>query len=302
MPEPSERATRLILGTAQLGMAYGVANRQGAPDTDRARGIVQAAWAGGVREFDTARAYGDSEAVLGRALRELGLAASARIVTKTDPAWDGLDADLLRRGVEESLRRTGAGRLHGLLLHREGLLGLWNQGLGQMLRKLADEGLVERVGVSVYSVGAAQAALELDGLDLVQLPSNILDRRFEAAGVFETAERLGRTIHVRSVFLQGLLLMAPQEVPEHLAPARSVVEEFQRLAGAHGLSPLEAALRFAARSYAGAGMLFGAETPEQVRANVAAYSTVVSESFIAEARQRFTAVPEQILNPSLWGK
>ncbi len=294
--------TRLVLGTAQLGTAYGVANRVGAPDAASARSIVQAAWEGGVREFDTARAYGDSEAVLGRALLELGLAGQARILTKTDPGWDGRDADALRRDLDESLRRTGAARLGALLLHREDLLGLWDQGLGRILRELVDTGLVERVGVSVYSVKAALAALKLDGLDLIQLPSNILDRRFEAAGVFEKAALSGRTVHVRSVLLQGLLLMVPQDVPGHLAQAASIVEAFHGLARRHGLSPLEAALGYAARAYAGAGVLFGAEMPEQVRANLAAFSRGVPECCASEARRLFAAVPEQILNPSLWGK
>lgn len=295
-------SARLVLGTAQLGMAYGVANRHGAPDSATAAAIVQAAWDGGVREFDTARAYGDSEAVLGRALRDLGLAGAARIVTKTDPAWDGQDAGQLRRDVEESLRRLGVERVSGLLLHRENLLERWDGGLGAMLRGLVDQGLVERVGVSVYSAAATHTALALDGMGLIQLPSNILDRRFEAAGIFAQTAQQGATVHVRSVFLQGLLLMDPQQVPQRLSGARGVVEEFQLLAAAYGLTPPEAALGYATRAYAGAGVLFGAETAEQVRANLAAASRGVTDAFVAEARRRFAAVPEQILNPSLWGQ
>lgn len=302
MPEPYGRVARLVLGTAQLGMTYGVANRRGEPDEATATEIVRAAWECGVRQFDTARAYGRSEAVLGRALAALGIQNDARVVTKTDPQWDGRDAGTLRGHVEESLRRLGVPRLGGLLLHREGQLDGWDSGLGHMLRALISEGLVEMVGVSVYYPEAARKALSLDGIGLVQLPSNVLDRRFEATGVFEAAAQCGVSIHVRSVLLQGLLLLPPHEVPEHLVQARGVVERFQRLAISHGLTPLEAALGFAARAYPVAGVLFGAEGPDQVRANVAAFRSDVPAALLTEARRSFPAVPEGILNPSLWGK
>lgn len=49
---------RVALGTAQLGMAYGVANTAGQPTSEAATGLVATAWGAGVRSFDTAQAYG----------------------------------------------------------------------------------------------------------------------------------------------------------------------------------------------------------------------------------------------------
>ena len=71
-----------VLGTAQLGFDYGVVNRAGKPEFESACEIVSAAWQGGVRQFDTAQGYGESEAVLGRIFQELHIEGSVKIHTK----------------------------------------------------------------------------------------------------------------------------------------------------------------------------------------------------------------------------
>ncbi len=75
--------SRLMLGTVQFGMPYGVANRTGQPDAARVREILTVAADGGVNCLDTAALYGSSEETLGRALAELGLAGKMTVVTKT---------------------------------------------------------------------------------------------------------------------------------------------------------------------------------------------------------------------------
>ena len=61
---------RLVLGTAQLGTNYGIANRMGKPDFDTAEAIIKTTWDAGIREFDTAQGYGDSEQVLGEVFQK----------------------------------------------------------------------------------------------------------------------------------------------------------------------------------------------------------------------------------------
>ena len=84
----SMKNCRLVLGTAQLGLSYGIANKTGRPDQGVATAIVHEAWKNGIREFDTAQVYGDSEVVLGRALAELGISCEAKIITKIAPNLD----------------------------------------------------------------------------------------------------------------------------------------------------------------------------------------------------------------------
>ncbi len=291
---------RLVLGTAQLGMDYGIANREGRPDPATACAMVRAAWEGGVHTFDTAIAYGQSEAVLGQALAQAGLTAQAKVVSKTDPAWDGRDRAELSRATAQSLRRLGVETLHALLLHREHLVDRWDQGVGEAMLGEVQAGRAQCVGVSVYTPAAALTALRTEGISLVQLPTNLLDRRFEAAGVFELAERLGKTIHVRSLHLQGLLLMAPRDIPERMAFARETLARARELASSYGLEPLQAGWAFMGAACPQAQLIFGADNLEQLRANLQAARTACPPGFVRAVRQAFPAVPERILNPALW--
>ena len=117
-----DAANRLVLGTAQLGMPYGIANRSGQPDASQGRAIIEAAWEVGIRTFDTARAYGESEMVLGRTLAEMKVSQQARIVTKITVPLDPSDRRALRKVVAESLDCLGVPGVYGLLWHSEQVL------------------------------------------------------------------------------------------------------------------------------------------------------------------------------------
>jgi len=290
---------RLVLGTAQFGLRYGVANATGRPDRAAARGIVDAAWGLGVRCLDTAQAYGESEAVLGEVLRGGGLARQAQVVTKTHPEADLSSREAVSRCVRGSLERLGLARLHGVLLHREEALARWGE-LGPWLLSEVEAGAVERVGVSVYSPEGALRALSLPGLTLIQLPTNVLDRRFEAAGVFERALEQGVAIHIRSIFLQGLLLLPAEQAPAGLAEAVPHLRRLDGLCAEAGLSRAALALAYVRDAFPLAAVLFGAETAAQVRENGDLWNVAASDGLVDIVRSVFQSVPAKLLNPSLW--
>ncbi|NIO19559.1 MAG: hypothetical protein GTN76_02115 [Candidatus Aenigmarchaeota archaeon] len=90
--------------------------------------------------------------------------------------------------MNQSLERPWFSRLFGIMLHREERLSLWDKGLGNILQAFVLSGRVETIGISIYSPNKAIKALRTEGIDMVQLPTNILDRRFEDAGVFKLAD------------------------------------------------------------------------------------------------------------------
>jgi aryl-alcohol dehydrogenase-like predicted oxidoreductase len=281
-------------------MPYGVANRIGQPDVLAAESIVATAWEGGMREFDTARAYGESERVLGSALNSLGIAADAKVISKFHPEIDHKDPDTLRRALGESLARIGVSKLYGLMLHREAFLDLWDMGLRKTLQGYVNEGLVELLGISVYTPEKALRALETDGITIVQIPSNLLDRRFEEAGVFSEANRRGKVIYLRSVFLQGLLLMLPEELPESMQFAAPILNRLIGFAAKIGLSVKQLALAYAQSMHPEAKVIFGSETVKQVRENLALWATSIPSDVIREVREEFRDTSETILDPRFW--
>src|SRR5579863_5665772 len=188
-------SSRIALGTAQFGAAYGIANTSGQASSESARAILDAARAAGVDTLDTAALYGASEAVLG----EIGV-GDFRVVTKLP----GLPEDCedigawARAATIASFRRLNVERLGGLLLHRPAdLLGPRGEALFAALLALRSEGLVARIGYSVYSPDELEALVTRFRPDLVQAPYNVFDRRLAASGWLSRLKDIGVEVHTR---------------------------------------------------------------------------------------------------------
>lgn len=236
---------KLALGTVQFGLRYGVANTTGQPAEAEVAEILRHAAGAGVEVLDTACLYGDSEAVLGRCMPA---GHGFRIVTKT-PKFAGIDsapaAALLKASFAGSCERLRLSRLHGLLAHdANDLLGTSGDAIWQAMEELRADQRVMRIGASVYNGGQIDALLRRYPIDLVQLPLSLLDQRLIRSGHLDRLAERDVEVHVRSVFLQGALLMPPERLPPHLAGLRPCLERISVRAAALGISPLQAALRF----------------------------------------------------------
>lgn len=288
--------SRLTLGTVQLGMPYGIANTAGQPDYEQARSIVRAAYAGGVTCFDTAAGYGQSERVLGRALAELGIADQVVVTTKLRHLR-GLPAAEVPTVVEESVRSSlDALRLESLPVCLFHLEEDWQH--LDALRRLQDRDLVRHIGCSVMSPAAAVAIVRSGVAEAVQLPTSVLDRRF--LPVIEEAAAGGVAVFVRSVYLQGLLLMPEGEVPPALQGVILARRALARLAADAGLGLDALAFRFALGLDC-ASVLVGVETPAQLRANLALLARGPLPGDLQRAvMDSVPDLPEDVLMPNRW--
>jgi len=293
-------SSRLVLGTVQLGLTYGIANKNGKPDADMAVSIVKTAYEKGIREFDTAQAYGESEAILGKAFRELGIASDVKVTTKLDPKLPWSDEGFLVRSVEESLKRLGVEQLEALLLHREEMMDTLENGFTGALEQIRRKGYTRGLGVSVYSPERARQALDLDLFQVVHLPTSILDRRFRDSGIFEFGRKRGKEIYVRSAFLQGLLLMDADDVPAGLKGVVGVLEEIDRIASRYRLTRSSIALIYLRDRFRDAKVIFGAETVDQVRQNAEEWRIDVPGSLLEEIERLEPELDDSVLNPSRW--
>ncbi len=299
-PDTIFKMKRLVLGTAQLGMNYGISNRTGKPDLNTAESIVKTAWNSGIREFDTAQVYGNSEQVLGTVLNSLGIRNEVRIISKLHPDIDHLNHDDMRRGLEETLSNLGISALYGIMLHREEFLDFWDKGLSEILTGFARSGYVKHLGVSVYSPAKAIQALETDGITIVQIPTNIFDRRFEKSEIFDLAENKGKTIYVRSIFLQGLFFLHPDSLPEHLKTASSPLTILAALSKDVGLDIPKLCIGYIKNNFPKTQLVFGSESPSQVRNNVDCWNTAWPEGLTQRIQREFEDIDEMILDPHMW--
>lgn len=230
-------AERLALGTVQFGLDYGVANSRGRVEADEVAAILDLARTAGIDTLDTAVGYGGSERTLG----EAGV-AGFNILTKL-PELPEATTDVIGWVLTEataSIERLGRQRLHGLLLHRPlDLVGPRGQELRAGLVAARETGLTDRIGVSVYSPEDLDRVWN-DDLDLVQAPSNALDRRLASSGWLDRLADAGAEVHTRSAFLQGLLLM--DERPAYFDRWADVLGSWDRWVESNECSPVEAAL------------------------------------------------------------
>lgn len=204
---------KLALGSAQFGLPYGVANKTGKTPEAEVEKILQIGFDHGIDTIDTAIAYGDSEKVLGT----IGV-NQFKVVTKL-PACNVEPAEVknwVYKLLEGSLTRLRIDSLYALLLHnpRDLTSGLGEE-LAGVLSNLRSTGRVEKIGVSIYDPLELEAATGAFPLNIVQAPANLVDRRLERSGWLSRLNVQNIEVHVRSPFLQGLLLM-----PRHAIPSR----------------------------------------------------------------------------------
>jgi len=287
---------RFVLGTAQLGMAYGVANSAGQPSFEEALRIVSYAFENDVRYFDTASGYGESEATLGRCFKQLGIEKEVNVISKITELPGSLE--LLRTSIKESENKLCIPKLKGLLFHREDTIKDWGNGDVEKVSPLIEEGL--SLGVSIYHPEYALKALEIPELTKIQVPCNSLDRRLDQAGFFEKARRLGKEIYIRSIFLQGLLLMKKEEVPKGLSVAVPYLERLDVLSKELKISRKQLLVSYMKQRYPDCFLIFGTETLDQVQETMALYD---AECVLPSSEMKgLGAVPEFLLSPALWPK
>lgn len=299
-PCQAAAASRLVLGAAQIGMPYGINNHRGQPSRSEALEIVLEAWQGGICEFDTAQAYGESEMVLGDIFSELDIGKKVRVITKLNPAVNLKNTTAMESALESSLHRLRVKKLAGFMLHHEDQLDFWSQGLGGWLKKKKEVGLIEEIGISFYTPSKALKALEMDNVQFIQVPANVCDRRFENAGVFNRAAALKKKVYLRSVFLQGLLLAEPETISEKMAFAVPVVEKVQRLAHHLKLSVAELCLGYAIRRWPIAQIVVGAEIKCQVLQNLQMVQRTYPSNLVERVEGELVECGDRFINPNLW--
>jgi len=275
-------ASKIVLGTVQFGCQYGI-NSAGRPNDEEVRGILQKAAEAGIAKLDTSSAYGDSESVLGTCIPA---DANFRIISK----YPKSDVSV-REMFMCSLERLKVKRLYGYLLHHFEVYrnnnAVWDEFIA-----LKNEGLVEKIGFSLYTPDELELLLQNDvPFDLLQVPYNIFDRQFEP--YFPILKERGVEIHVRSTFLQGLFFMNREALPEKLQPLKPYLLQLDDYAQSMKMSVAEVALNHNLQNPAIDGVLIGVDNQSQLMTNLQS----IREERVALDIQ---IQEKQLLNPVNW--
>lgn len=304
----------IALGTVELGMDYGipVPGHYGQPSKSAAERLVGAALDAGINFIDTAQAYGNSEAILGRALR--GRRTRVVIATKATVQADGktLRGEALRRamlaGLENSLRSLQTDYVDIWQIHNvDGDLLDQADLVAEVFSQARASGMMLWRGGSFYGPDLPLAALELELFDTVQVTYSLFDQRL-ADRLFPAAARRRVGVMVRSVLLQGVLTERADYLPDRLEPLKARSRRFRQLVAeaarsprqtTSGLTPAQAAIAFALAEPRIGSVLVGMRTQTELEENLAAATATLSPDLIHELRQLRIDDPA-LLNPSNW--
>jgi len=283
----------MVLGTAQLGMDYGITNVSGKPGREAAFRILSTAWERGVVRFDTAPGYG-SEELLGEFTRAHGIESSIRVLTKI-PSLEGKSdyGDAIRRSIEDSLENLACSRIEVLFFHDASDSELLIRDLG-FFNHLMESHPVADIGVSIYSPDEVDAVADCGLAPAFQFPYNVLDRRFDTA-VMPEGKRYGR-----SILLQGLLAADIGSRPDIPQALRMIHADYFSQVTRLGYDPIACAISGAVSSLKVDYFLIGVETEAQLMEIVRSIQSIDPEHDLS-GRIQMEVDPEW-LDPRTWNQ
>ncbi len=283
----------LALGTAQFGGAYGISNTVGQISPVEIENIIKYASASGFSMIDTAISYGESEVRLG----DVGV-SNWRVISKLPivPEYGEKVYSWIANAVEGSIGRLKINRLYALLLHNpQQLLGPDGDNIYQALIQLKLEGYVEKIGISIYDPVDLVQLCNRYHFDLIQAPFNLLDHRLIDGGWLQRLKLAGVEIHVRSIFLQGLLLMESAARPRRFDRWAEIWRAQDAWMKHHNITPLEACTRYALSFPEIDQVVIGVESVRQLKEILASL-----EGALPKIPAAFSGADIDLINPSRW--
>jgi len=287
MPELKEfDFSKLVLGSVQFGMHYGISNQDGSPENEELNQILDFANQIGVQIIDTASAYGSAEERLGIASKQF------KIVSKIRPGTAATD---VQEELESSLNRLEQEQLYGLLLHSFDDYQK-DQSIWAALKEMKAQGKVERIGFSLYKPEQLKEVMENGHIpDLIQVPFNLYDRRFQALSELITRNKI--EVHVRSAFLQGLFFFEADQLPGYFDPITQKQEKFRKLCTTN-TKVISTAINFILSQHWVSKVLVGVNSTGELKG--------IEESLLNEVPISMESLnfmeesDEAMINPSLW--
>lgn len=249
------------MGTAAFGQAYGISNSKTLTTSKEIHSILEYCLESGINTLDTAQSYGDSEKILG----ENGI-ENFLVVTKIFCERNYKKGELELK-VRASLKRLRIQKCHGILIHNEDALqGPQGGVIASELRALVELGLTEKIGFSTYDPKEADITLSKFQLDLVQIPMNLFDRRAVEGGFIEKWISNRTEVHLRSVFLQGLLVkeLATTQKKSASIPAEECAK-YVNICRSSRISPLDGCLSYVFKNAPGARVVIGPTSKQEMK-------------------------------------
>ena len=296
----------ITLGTAQMGSNYGIANTLGKPDIPTANLILKTAIKAGINTFDTAPDYGNSEEIIGKFLSENNI-STANIITKIPKITASQNFTFIefynsiKMQVLNSMKKLNVKQIPICLLHSAGDMKKFDGVISKCLFKIKNEGLIKKIGVSVYEPSEIKEFLDIGVFDVIQLPINIFDLRLIKNQFLNELIENNVIVFARSIFLQGLLFLEPNKLPLHLSLASKYLKTLNEISNNLGISIAELAVTFVRDLPGIDSLVLGVESVDQLNHNRRLIQSPPMDDKTKEIiLNEFSMIPDNLINPALW--
>ena len=282
---------RIVLGGAQLGLPYGILNGGETLSREAVARILDTAVSHGIDSIDTAIAYGQSETVIGETAQN-----RLKIISKLPPIPSDMAnvSQWVRTQIDASLSRLKCSSMEALLLHHpQDLIGPHGSELYAAINSLLSEKIIERFGVSIYAPNELDGIIGKFNIDVVQAPLNVFDRRI--IGVTDQLSALNIEVHVRSVFLQGVLIANPKDRPQRFQPWSEHFARFDEWVHSTGMSAMACCLGFALQQPGVTKLVIGTTSKESLTEIMTSIPNIH-----LEVPADLQSSNEQLIDPRVW--
>jgi aryl-alcohol dehydrogenase-like predicted oxidoreductase len=280
---------KFVLGTANLGTTYGINN----PDTyDRntSEGILKHAIARGINTFDTAAEYGLAEILIGESSRTND---NLNVITKV-PTRESYTYEYVRNCLEDSLHKLQQNGIYGLMFHDPDIHK--KKEIQEISKKLLGSEKLEHIGFSAYELDAVLRAKDKNpNWTIFQIPENILDQRLNKSTELVDLANDNNSLFIRSIFLQGLILLKPNDLPYKFQKFGNIFHELQLAGDQMGMSVLDLCLSYASSITWSSGTIVSAASTAQL-------DQILDYKFVEMDFDKFARLPDDVLDPRRWGE
>ena len=288
--------SKLILGTVQFGLRYGINNTIGKLTEDQVFELLETAYDLGVRTLDTAEAYGNAHSVISNFHKQSK--KRFNIISKYSSSNFDYPIDLVER-IKVHCSNFNVNYLEGYMFHSYNDFKMNINNDPNVLDNIKNSGLVKKIGVSVYSNDEIEDLLNFKNIDLIQLPFNLFDNEYQRKEILEKAKKRNIEIHTRSVFLQGLFFKDINTLTNCLLPLKNNLIELSLILKNNNISIESLALNYPLNKTYVDKVLIGVDSLEQLKNNIKATENDFDKS-IYEKIDCIQIKNTKLLNPSNW--
>lgn len=284
---------KLIIGTVQFGLDYGINNRAGKPGRDEIEEILKRAFQAGIDCLDTAEAYGNAHQIIGDFHRKYS-DTKFQVISKIPQKFTGS----LTSKIQSYLDELFLDKLEGILFHSYDAYRN-DRYIVDELNVFKENGKINKIGVSIYTSAQMENVIDDDLIDIIQLPFNLLDNSNLRGEVLLKAKDKGKIIHTRSAFLQGLFFVDPRGDNQNVRALESELASLKKIAAENRISMHQLALGYCLHQQMIDNVLIGVDNLNQLNQNIADAQEILPNSVI-DAINEIIVENINLLNPSLW--